>query len=71
MTQVLLDLFNKIKLLNPDAILTGSVALTIQNIKLRSLPNDLDIHMPFQSSEFIPLDSFTLKAQENYFDDEK
>jgi hypothetical protein len=43
----LLDLFFKIKQVNPNAILTGSLALNLQNIKTRNEPSDLDIYIPY------------------------
>ena len=56
----LLSIFSIIRELNPEAVITGSLALYLQRIDLRNAPSDLDIHMPLfmveedSSGETIP-----------------
>jgi DNA polymerase-3 subunit epsilon len=70
MLEDLLQIYHLIKKENPRAILTGSVALTMQNITLRKEPSDLDVHLPTSSKPFTAPEGFQLIEQENYADGE-
>ncbi len=50
----LTDIFRAIHADNPKAILSGSLALFHQNLKLDRTPNDIDIYIPF-GEKFKPL----------------
>ena len=66
MTDTLLNLFKLIKIVNPSAVLSGSLAMSLQGIELRSLPNDLDLYMPYGSPPFQPLVGFCDLQEESY-----
>lgn len=70
MLDKLLNLYKEIKILNPNVRITGSVALMLQHINLRSMPNDLDIQLEYEDKSFIPLEGFVLKKTEKYLHSE-
>ena len=45
---------------NPNAVQSGSLAFTLQNIRLPRVPEDIDIYIPF-SERFIPLEGAELQ----------
>jgi DNA polymerase-3 subunit epsilon len=59
MSNRLIQLFHKIKVINSEVVLTGSLALHQQGIKLPRPPKDLDIHIPY-GIIFRPLEGFYL-----------
>lgn len=70
MKESILNLFKKIKAVNPDIILTGSNALSLQGIKLRTEPNDLDLLLPKSVKEFNTIEGFEFIEQQEYPNDE-
>ena len=69
-TADLIKIFQKILQVNPEAILTGSNALTIQNIKLRRKPKDIDIHIPY-GTNFNAIDGLKYIEEIIYLNDER
>ncbi len=65
MQEELMDLFFKLKELNPNIKLTGSLALNLQNVKTRTEPNDLDVYLPL-GEELNMLEGFEETEQEDY-----
>jgi len=58
----ILELVKKIVELNPNIILSGSVALNLQQVKTRTAPNDIDFLLPFGSAKLkLPKDSNEVK----------
>lgn len=51
-------LISDILRVNPAAMLAGSVALVLQDLKVKNEPRDIDIWIPYDY-KFIPLDSMT------------
>jgi len=43
----LISVFDKIKIRNPEIVLSGSLALNLQGIKTRRNPEDLDLFIPY------------------------
>jgi hypothetical protein len=56
----LIEVFKIILKDNPKAILSGSLGLALQKIKLNRAPEDIDIYLPF-GEIFVPIDGAILK----------
>jgi hypothetical protein len=65
----LLEIFNKVKSENPSVILSGSLALELQNLKLKRSPEDLDVYLPY-GEKFKSLEGMGIKDAVFYLNDE-
>jgi DNA polymerase-3 subunit epsilon len=69
----LLNVFEKLRKKNPKILLSGSLALFLQNVKLPRLPEDIDIFLP-HGEKFIITEEFTRCPVTNtliYLDDNR
>jgi DNA polymerase-3 subunit epsilon len=61
----LINLFKKLKERNPTILLSGSLALFLQNVRLPRLPEDIDICLPYGDS-FNMIEGMTAREIANY-----
>ncbi len=68
-TKKLEEIALKILVANPNALLSGSLALNLQGLKTKRIPSDIDIYVPW-GVKFEKLEDMMVRHNEEDYDDE-